>query len=115
MTTQQRTATHYKMLKALDLYYPPASNYHPANLYFQFSFANYHNPKNINLGALRVLNDDGTKPHSRFGEHPHKDMEIVSYIVKGELSHLGGATNVKGLLKHSHVQSVTAGNGVWHY
>ncbi len=105
---------HYRKLDAGNLHYLPASPNHPADTYFHFSFANYYNPENMHFGVLRVLNDDDVKPHDGFDVHPHKDMEIVSYIVKGKLTHWDNATNVNDTLERGHVQTVTAGNGVWH-
>jgi hypothetical protein len=105
---------HHRKIDADKLHYLPASEYHPADTYFHFSFANYFNPDNISFGFLRVLNDDNVKPRDGFDKHPHQDMEIVSYIVKGELTHWDNATNVDDTLKRGHVQTVTAGNGVVH-
>jgi len=105
---------HYRKIGAEDLHYLPASRLHPANTYFHFSFANYHNPDNMRFGVLRVLNDDDVKPYEGFGKHPHQDMEIVSYVVKGQLTHWDSATDVKDTLERGHVQTVTAGSGVWH-
>jgi redox-sensitive bicupin YhaK (pirin superfamily) len=107
-------AKHFRKIPASDLHYLPASQMHPANTYFHFSFANYHNPNNMNFGVLRVLNDDDVKPHDGFGQHPHRDMEIVSYIVKGELTHWDNATDAPETLGRGNVQIVTAGTGVWH-
>jgi redox-sensitive bicupin YhaK (pirin superfamily) len=105
---------HYRKIDAESLHYLPASNLHPADTYFHFSFANYNNPENIQFGVLRVLNDDDVKPHSGFDKHPHREMEIVSYIVRGKLTHWDNATGVDDVLERGHVQTVTAGNGVWH-
>ncbi len=105
---------HIKKIPGQALHYLPASDYHPANTYFHFSFANYYNPDNMNFGALRVLNDDDVKPHSGFGKHPHQDMEIVSYLVHGQLTHWDSATDVEDVIGRGQVQTVTAGNGVWH-
>lgn len=107
-------ASHYRKKGAELLHYLPASEYHPANTYFHFSFANYYDPDNMHYGVLRVVNDDDVKPHSGFDRHPHKDMEIVSYLVKGNLTHWDSATQVEDVLSRGHVQTVTAGNGVWH-
>ena len=105
---------HYKKIDASSLHYLKASHMHPANTYFHFSFANYYNPKNTNFGVLRVLNDDDVKPQNGFGEHPHKDIEIISYIVKGELTHWDNTSDVEKTLKRGNVQILTAGNGIWH-
>lgn len=54
---------------------------------FHFSFAEYYKPDNIKFGALRVVNDDRFDPHGGFGMHPHDNMEIISYVVDGQLTH----------------------------
>lgn len=103
----------YKKIKKKNLHYLKASSMHPADTYFHFSFADYYNPDNMNFGVLRVLNDDKVKPKSGFGTHPHKDMEIFSYIVDGELTHRDSAGNHE-ILTRGHVQAITAGAGVTH-
>lgn len=105
---------HYRKIGADKLHYLPASEYHPADTYFHFSFANYFDPDNISFGFLRVLNDDNVKPHNGFDKHSHQDMEIVSYIVGGELTHWDSATDVEDTLARGHVQTITAGSGVMH-
>lgn len=54
---------------------------------FHFSFAEYNNPRNQNFGVLRVMNDDLVQPNRGFGAHPHRDMEICTYVVDGKLTH----------------------------
>ncbi len=105
---------HYKKIAANDLYYLPASELHPADTYFHFSFANYYDPKKLGYGVLRVFNDDDVRPHSGFDKHPHKDVEIVSYIVSGVLSHWDSATGIEDSLGRGSVQTITAGTGLWH-
>ncbi|VAW67344.1 Pirin [hydrothermal vent metagenome] len=105
---------HYRKISAEQLHYLPASPHHPANTYFHFSFADYCDPKNMNYGVLRVLNDDNVKPHHGFDKHPHENMEIVSYVVDGKLTHWDSATDTPDTLERGHVQTVTAGTGVWH-
>lgn len=80
---------------------------------FHFSFAEYYNPKNMNFGVLRVINDDLINPHTGFDTHPHKDMEIISYVVKGELTH-GDSMGNKSTLSRGQVQYMSAGTGVYH-
>ncbi len=99
--------------KAEDLHYLEASNMHPADTYFHFSFAGYHDPKNMKYGVLRVLNDDNVKPHSGFETHPHSEMEIFSYIVDGKLTHRDSAGNHE-ILSRGDVQCISAGTGVTH-
>ncbi len=106
-------ATHQK-ISASELHYLPNSPMHPANTRFHFSFANYYDPTRMNFGALRVLNDDDVTPHGGFGRHPHKDMEIISYVVKGKLTHWDNVTNKEETIGRGHVQAISAGSGVWH-
>lgn len=80
---------------------------------FHFSFAEYRNPENVNFGVLRVLNDDIVHPQSGFDTHPHKDMEIVSYIIDGEITHKDSMGN-KETLKRGEVQYLSAGDGIYH-
>lgn len=80
---------------------------------FHFSFAEYYNPSNINFVVLRVINDDLVKPGTGFDTHPHRDMEIISYVVDGELTH-GDSMGNKRTLSRGHVQYMSAGTGVFH-
>ena len=80
---------------------------------FHFSFAQYRNPNNINFGVLRVLNDDIVHPKSGFDMHPHSNMEIISYIVNGEITHKDSMGNSE-TLKRGEVQYLSAGDGIYH-
>lgn len=80
---------------------------------FHFSFSNYYNPDNMNFGVLRVLNDDLVEANTGFDTHPHRDMEIVSYVVDGQLTH-GDSMGNKSTLTRGHVQYMSAGTGVMH-
>lgn len=80
---------------------------------FHFSFAEYYNPNNMRFGALRVINDDLIKPGTGFDTHPHKDMEIVTYVINGELTHEDSMSN-KNTISRGHVQYMSAGTGVYH-
>ncbi len=80
---------------------------------FHFSFAEYRNPENINFGVLRVLNDDIVHPQSGFDTHPHENMEIISYVVDGEITHKDSMGNQE-TLKRGEVQYLSAGNGIFH-
>ncbi len=78
-----------------------------------FSFANYYNPERMNFGALRVLNDDKVAPGMGFGTHPHRDMEIISIPLEGDLKHqddMGNST----VIKQGDIQVMSAGTGVRH-
>ncbi|MCP1103303.1 redox-sensitive bicupin YhaK (pirin superfamily) [Aequitasia blattaphilus] len=98
--------------------YLDSSNYGRSNLgwlnsRFHFSFAGYYNPDNIRFGALRVMNDDLVQPGTGFDTHPHKDMEIISYVVDGELTHKDSMGNEHSLSR-GQVQYMSAGTGVYH-
>lgn len=80
---------------------------------FHFSFADYFNPDNIQFGALRVLNDDRIEAQTGFDAHPHRDMEIISYIVDGQLTHVDSMRNKRTLGRGS-FQYMSAGTGLFH-
>lgn len=80
---------------------------------FHFSFAEYRNYDNVNFGALRVLNDDWIAPNTGFDTHPHRDMEIVTYIIDGELTHADSMGNEETLYR-GEVQYMSAGTGIYH-
>jgi redox-sensitive bicupin YhaK (pirin superfamily) len=80
---------------------------------FHFSFAEYYNPENMNFGVLRVVNDDIIHPMSGFDTHRHRDMEIISYVVTGEISHRDSMGNTE-TLKRGEVQYLSAGDGISH-
>jgi redox-sensitive bicupin YhaK (pirin superfamily) len=81
--------------------------------HFHFSFAEYYNPENINFGVLRVLNDDIVLPGTGFDTHPHQNMEIISYVIEGALSHADSMGNEQTLTR-GQVQYMSAGTGVLH-
>ena len=81
--------------------------------YYHFSFADYYNQDNIQFGALRVINDDTIAPHTGFSTHPHRDMEIVTYVLEGELTHADSMDNQRTLSRGG-VQYLSAGTGIWH-
>lgn len=83
------------------------------NSSFHFSFAEYFNPLNLNFGSLRVLNDDLIKPNTGFPTHPHRDMEIFTYVVSGKLTHKDSMSN-ESTLERGEVQYMSAGTGVYH-
>lgn len=78
-----------------------------------FSFANYHNPARMNFGVLRVLNDDTVSENRGFGTHPHRDMEIVSIPLEGDLKHKDNMGN-ETIIKQGDIQVMSAGTGVMH-
>ena len=80
---------------------------------FHFSFAEYYDPSNTHFGVLRVLNDDLLEAKTGFDPHPHRDMEIISYIIDGELTHQDSMGN-ESTLTRGHVQYMSAGTGVYH-
>ncbi|MEX2590479.1 MAG: pirin family protein, partial [Chitinophagales bacterium] len=78
-----------------------------------FSFANYKNPERMNFGVLRVLNDDIISPGKGFGMHPHKDMEIITIPLSGDLEHQDNMGN-KAVIHEGEVQVMSAGTGIYH-
>ncbi|BAI97372.1 pirin-like protein [Sphingobium sp. TA15] len=78
-----------------------------------FSFGGYHDPARMNWGNLRVWNDDTIAPHTGFPPHPHRDMEIITYVREGAITHEDSLGN-KGRTEAGDVQVMSAGSGVRH-
>ena len=78
-----------------------------------FSFANYHDPARMNWGKIRVWNDDVIAPQSGFPPHPHADMEIITYVRTGAITHQDSLGN-KGRTEAGDVQVMSAGTGITH-
>ena len=83
------------------------------NSWFHFSFAEYYDPLNMQFGALRVINDDVIEPGTGFETHPHQDMEIITYVIDGELTH-GDSMENHATLRRGQVQYMSAGTGIFH-
>lgn len=101
------------MFKKVDHTKMGRANHGWLNTHFHFSFADYYNPNNMRFGALRVINDDLVAAQTGFDMHPHRDMEIISYVVDGELTHRDSMGN-HGTIGRGHVQYMSAGTGVFH-
>jgi redox-sensitive bicupin YhaK (pirin superfamily) len=80
---------------------------------FSFSFSGYHDPNHMGFRALRVINEDVVAPQTGFGEHPHRDMEILSYVLEGAVQHADSIGSSE-ILRPGELQHMSAGSGVRH-
>lgn len=90
-----------------------AANHGWLDAHHHFSFAEYHDPARVQWGALRVWNDDAIAPGSGFPPHPHQDMEIITYVRQGAISHADSLGN-QGRTAAGDVQVMSAGTGIRH-
>jgi quercetin 2,3-dioxygenase len=96
---------------------PSSERYHAdagwLSTYWHFSFSDYYDPANLHWGALRVFNDDVIQGGGGFDLHPHRDMEIITYVLEGQLEHKDHLGN-HGIIHPGEVQVMSAGRGIMH-
>jgi redox-sensitive bicupin YhaK (pirin superfamily) len=83
------------------------------NTYHTFSFSDYYDENWVHFRTLRVMNEDRIAAHQGFGMHPHRDMEIITYVLDGEIQHTDSMGN-SGIIKAGDVQRMSAGTGIFH-
>lgn len=88
-------------------------NYGWLDTFHHFSFGRYYNPERMGFGSLRVINNDYIAPHTGFDTHPHKNMEIITYVINGHLTHRDSLGN-EGSIGRGEVQYMSAGTGIYH-
>ncbi len=101
------------MLKYIDSTKMGTSKLGWLDSHFHFSFANYYNPDNIDFDNLRVINDDLIMPNTGFDTHPHRDMEIITYVIDGELTHKDSMGHERTVTRGG-MQYMSAGTGITH-
>lgn len=114
----QKINTNLKKNKQMKTVYHKAdsrghANHGWLNSFHTFSFANYYNPQRMNFGVLRVINDDTVQGGMGFGTHPHRDMEIISIPLEGDLKH-GDSMGNEGIIRQGEIQVMSAGTGILH-
>ncbi len=99
-----------EVIRAKDLYHMEDEM---LSTYWHFSFDHYRDPDRMGYGHLRVFNDDTVKPGGGWGMHPHRDMEIITYVVEGQIEHRDSSGG-GGVVKAGEVQRMSAGTGIMH-
>lgn len=84
------------------------------NTFHTFSFSNYYDPKHMGFRSLRVINEDTVAPGKGFGRHPHDNMEILTYVLDGQLMHQDTVGNQQHILGRNEIQKMSAGTGILH-
>ena len=101
------------MIKIIDSDRRHFSDFGWLKTYWLFSFSSYYDPENIQFGALLVLNYDVVDPGTGFPTHPHEEMEIITVVLEGEITHEDSMGN-KSVIRRGDVQRMSAGTGLTH-
>jgi len=110
MTSRQGTSAQIDIRRSSERFHTEISW---LDSHHSFSFSNHYDPRNTHHGLLLVSNDDVVRPSTGFRTHPHEDMEIVTWVLDGELEHKDSEGNV-GIIYPGLAQRMSAGTGIWH-
>jgi quercetin 2,3-dioxygenase len=108
--TKSASTSSVKVIRSADRHF---GDHGWLQTYWHFSFSDYYDPDNLGFGPLRVFNDDVVQPGGGFPMHPHRDMEIITYVTRGQLEHRDHLGN-RGVVHPGEVQVMSAGKGIVH-
>ena len=113
MATEGRVASHRSPIQVIRSDSRGHFNHGWLDTYHSFSFGDYYDPSRMGFRSLRVMNEDWIGPGMGFGRHPHRDMEILTYVLEGTLFHADSLGH-GGPIKAGELQRISAGTGIFH-